>query len=241
VRLPVKLVPGGILPRDPSLVVRLQRKAAPAVAPPTEAPAPPAPDNGLLDNYDGTGSIADHTADTGQTYQELYASSTAEYVLDGSGDLTFSGADSFGRWFWVNWLPPSGDYFVEFDVIIDAGAGGALIGIVGLNNGSDYNGWELDFGYDVSASSLKTRFRMMPIGVTAIDRDTLNAVGFGSHTVRMEITAGATIATSFIDGAQQDTATMAALPRPFVIALYMQLGPGDESKIRASALRGNAL
>lgn len=112
-RYRIKLIPQGIIPRDPKLTFRVER--APAAAAPVAAvvvvPVDPLP---YLDAFNGTGLLDNHTADSGHTY----ASGGTDLIVTG-GALRVSGSGIFG--FAAIKPPPLAvaDRFIEAVIVSD--------------------------------------------------------------------------------------------------------------------------
>lgn len=111
-RIPIRLIPQGVIVRDPKMVFRIERvtEAAPVVAAAVVA-VDPLP---YLDAFNGTGPLENHTADSGHTY----ANGVTDLIVTG-GALRASGSGIFG--FAAIEPPPLAvaDRFIEVVIVSD--------------------------------------------------------------------------------------------------------------------------
>lgn len=148
----VTLTPGGIIPRDPKLTIRMQRAQPDAETITTQLPAPVV-STMLLANFSGTGTLNGYTCDTGQTFAMYDGDGAlADYALDGSGQLL--SVDHGVTWAFVSAAvsPSQHVYACEAPAQIISGPGNTNVRLAAIKTATNTYLVQLDLDCDFAGN-----------------------------------------------------------------------------------------
>ena len=143
--------------------------------------------------------------------------------------------------------PPAGNYYVELDVNVAAGGYDFNLGIFGVDNTTNYYGYEFDVTLDDTGT---VAYNALAINSNVVDNTgtpsgsngvtTTGVAVSGSHTLRLEVTSSNSLFTVKFDGSVITTISMANVPVASVFGIRYGSGT-DASKVSISAIRGGSL
>ena len=144
-------------------------------------------------------------------------------------------------------LPPVGNYYIELDINVAEGGYDFNLGIFGVNNTTNYYGYEFDVTLDstgaVPYDALAINSAVVDNTGTPSGSNGLTTTGVavsGSHTLRLEVTSSNSLFTVKFDGSTITSISMPSVPTASVFGIRYGSGT-DASKVSISAIRGGTL